>query len=380
MKSHHIKITRTFLFSLALFITPSLTDARNVSTSTGTSRPTGFIHQKNVFPKHNIPSKPSSFYSTSAVDTYDPLNLRVSTSLSSSISNVSKGGGGGKGVATNISNTLNFPRISITTTCTLLTWFLQRQYTNVMASSALTLITCMCFNNKALTQAAFCGTFAGMASMTIIPTWQYALSLGVITSVLYEVLIGAKNAFVGIGGRLGATAFIGSLIMAFVQSTPTGISLSSMMKSNVLSLLQTKIVLSMTLWHAIGSVGTILLREIGDDTTAKDPVRASAIMGLIGSLFLYKNKVAALALYGGSFVGMSAPNRLLHGLGGKEYPKITPFALFIAFGVAGALGGLIHGLSIELGFFIGGWGGKAGFCAFLGCLSYRAFMTIISKR
>lgn len=386
MKSHHIKTMRTFLFSFALFITPSsmkLIDATNVSSSTGTS--TGFIHlnrrNKNVFPKHNIPPKPSLFYPTSAVDTYDPLNQRVSTSLSSSISNVSKGGGvGGKGVATTISNTLNIPRISITTTCTLLTWLLQRQYTNVMASSALTLITCMCFKNKALTQAAFCGTFAGMASMTIIPTWQYALSLGAITSLLYEVLIVTKNAFLGLGGRLGATAFTASLIMAFVQSTPTGVSLSSMMKGNVLTLLQRKTVLSMILWHAIGSVGTILLREIGDDTTAKDPVRASAIMGLIGSLFLYNNKAAALALYGGSFVGMSAPNRLLYGLGKKEYPKITPLSLFVSFGIAGALGGLIHGLSIELGFFNGGWGGKAGFCAFLGCLAYRACMTIISKR
>ena len=286
----------------------------------------------------------------------------------------------GGSTSSSIAIAIDLPRVSITIGCTFFTWFLQKQYTNVMASSAITLICCMCLN-KRLTQAAFCGTFAGMASSSIIPSWKYALGLGSFTSVLYEVLIDKKNAFVGVGGRLGATAFIASLLTASIQGTPTGLSLSSLAIDNI----QTNVVLKMMLWHAVGSVGTIYLRQVGDDTTTKDAVRASAIVGLIGALFL-QDKTAALALYGGSFVGMSAPARLLHGIlpsqvlnNGKVVPMITRTGLFTAFAIAGALGGAIHGISIGFGWFNGGWGGKAGLCGFLGCLLYRSLISPLQK-
>ena len=74
----------------------------------------------------------------------------------------------------------------------------------------------------------------------------------------------------------------------------------------------------------------------------------------------------------GLFVGMSAPPHLVHGILPREDGKsISTLRLLSAFIIAGALGGMIHGLSIGLGWFNGGWGGKAGFCAFLGCLLYR---------
>lgn len=44
----------------------------------------------------------------------------------------------------------------------------------------------------------------------------------------------------------------------------------------------------------------------------------------------------------------------------------TTFSLLSAFTVAGAIGGIIHGATIDLGFWPGGWGGKAGSCAFVG--------------
>jgi hypothetical protein len=68
----------------------------------------------------------------------------------------------------------------------------------------------------------------------------------------------------------------------------------------------------MILYHMLGAVATILLRESSDDSAAADPVRASSVVSLLGSLFL-RDPTAVLALYGGSFVGMSLPSRLMHG-------------------------------------------------------------------
>ena len=256
-------------------------------------------------------------------------------------------------------------RIAVTVSGTFLTWLIQRRYTNVLASSALTLAYCMVLN-KRFNQAVFCGTFAGMASKAIIPSWQYALGLGIFTSTFYETLIEKKNAFVGVGGRLGATAFLASLVIALIQGTPTGLSMSSLNGSN----LQKSTIFSMALWHAIGSVFTIFLRQT--DAEANDPVKASAVVGLIGALLL-EDKTAALAVYGGSFVGMSAPNRLLYGLLPSQGAGPLPSKLdvLLSFAIAGALGGAVHGASIGLNWFNGGWGGKAGLCGFLGCLIFR---------
>jgi len=219
-----------------------------------------------------------------------------------------------------------------------------------------------------------------MASIEMVPTWQYAMGLGALTSLFYEVLIEKKNSFVGVGGRLGATAFIASLIIAAMQGLPTGLSLASLSIDN----LQKSVILSMAFWHAVGSAGTILLRATSDDTRATDTVRASATIGLIGALLL-KDKTAALAVYGGSFVGMSAPTRLLHGIlpsqvkDGAKVPDTSSVTLLTSFAIAGALGGIVHGASIGLNWFNGGWGGKAGFCGFVGCLLYRATRIVQGK-
>ena len=268
---------------------------------------------------------------------------------------------------------VDIPRISITIACTVLTWFAQRQYSNVMASSAMTLICSMCFD-KRLGQAAFCGSFAGMGSIGLVPSWKYALGLGTLTSIFFEYLIHNKNYYLGVGGRLGATAFIASSIIALLQRIPTGLSLSSLPTFSALgAIMKTNTVWSMAVWHAVGSIATIVLREAGDNSRAADPVRASAVIGLIAAL-LVEDKSIALALYGGSFIGMSLPSRLIHGIipgKGKADKPINVFGLLASFGIAGALGGVVHGVTIGLDWWSGGWGGKAGFCAFIGCLLFR---------
>ena len=122
-----------------------------------------------------------------------------------------------------------------------------------------------------------------------------------------------------------------------------------------------------------GGVDLAKLRECSDDSAAADPVRASAVVGLLGSLFL-RDATSVLALYGGSFVGMALPSRLMYG-NAPGAPRVgaaqTPVKLFGTFAGAGAIAGLIHAITIHSGWWNGGWGGKAGLCAFAGCWVYR---------
>lgn len=269
---------------------------------------------------------------------------------------------------------LTITRIAVTVTTCYLTWFAQAQYSNVLASSALTLICSMVFDRR-LGQAAFCGSFAGMCSTAVIPTKNLALMLGLATSLSYEILIHGFNAFFGVGGRLGLTAFIATSAVAFKTSVKTGLakySLAGGSKALALSALNWKsTLLPWAMWHAIGSVATIILREVSDDSAAADPVRASAVVGLAAALLLH-DKTAALAVYGGSFTGMSLPSKLMSMSPSSRKLTITNvISLLLTFALAGAFGGIVHGATINWKLWPGGWGGKAGFCAFIGCMAYR---------
>jgi len=274
---------------------------------------------------------------------------------------------------------LTATRIAITVATCYLTWFAQTQYSNVLASSALTLI-CSTVFDKRLGQAAFCGSFAGMCSTSIIPTKNLALVLGLVTSVCYELLIHVGNAFLGVGGRLGATAFLATSAVAYKTGIKTGLakySIAGGARSLKLSALNWETTLmTWAVWHAIGAVATIVLREVSDDSTAADPVRASAVVGLAGALLL-QDKTAALAVYGGSFTGMSLPSKLMAmAPSSKRFSVTNVLSLLLTFAIAGAFGGLVHGATLDWKLWTGGWGGKAGFCAFVGCMAYRTMSGI----
>ncbi len=264
-------------------------------------------------------------------------------------------------------------RIGVTILSTISTWYLHifNGYSPVLASSATTLLVSMCLDRR-LGQAAFCGSFAGMSGGHLVPNISMALLLGSLTSASYEVLIHIKNAFLGIGGRLGATAFLATAAVAKYQNVRfVGRKMRKGLYTSGAGL--SPVVLTMVLYHALGSFLTIFLRESSDDAGAADPVRSSSVVGLLGALFL-KDPMAVLALYGGSFVGMSLPSRLMYGNApGKPKPSKLQNAmpLFGSFAGAGAIAGLIHAITIHSGYWNGGWGGKAGLCAFAGCWIYR---------
>ena len=231
--------------------------------------------------------------------------------------------------------------------------------------------------DKRLGNALFCGTFAGMCSKAVIPSWNLALSLGIVTSIIYEGMIHYRNKFAGLGGRLGLTAFIATSIVALASGVTTGFAVDTVSWKA----LNESTVLPMALWHAVGAVATIILRETSDEARSADPVRASAVVGLTGALLL-QDKAAALAVYGGSFVGMAAPARLMYGLPKKGNASAAvdapgPIKVWTAFALAAALGGAVHGATVDWGFWPGGWGGKAGTCAFVGCVLYRTLATIV---
>mmetsp|Transcript_15883 Transcript_15883/g.36613 ORF Transcript_15883/g.36613 Transcript_15883/m.36613 type:complete len:455 (+) Transcript_15883:126-1490(+) len=266
-------------------------------------------------------------------------------------------------------------RILVTCLSSVGTWYLSlyNGYSAVLASSALTLLVSTCLDRR-LGQAAFCGSFAGMSGGHIAPNLSVALLLSVLASASYEVLIHINNSCLGIGGRLGATAFLATGIFAkyrgvrFIgRKLRRGVWSSSSGVSSV--------AISMILFHIMGAVATIMLRESSDDSAAADPVRASSVVGVLGSLFI-NDPTSALALYGGSFVGMSLPSRLMYGNApGNARPGQPQSAanLLASFAGAGAIAGLVHALTIHSGYWTGGWGGKAGLCAFAGCWVYRGF-------
>jgi len=288
-------------------------------------------------------------------------------------------------------------RILITVLSTIATRYLHvhNSHSPVLASSSLSLLVSTCLDRR-LGQAALCGSFAGMCGTHLVRDWSMATTLGVLTSMCYEMVIHVNNLCLGIGGRLGVTAFMATSVLAryngmsiVAAAARRGLRRSS--SSSVLlrksgggggtsgSILGDPILFSMIGFHILGAIATIVLRESSDDSAAADPVRASSVVGLLGSLLL-KDPTAVLAVYGGSFVGMSLPSRLIHGNsspGQRLQQSQTPLSLFGSFAGAGALAGMFHAVTIRRGYWNGGWGGKAGMCAFVGCWTYRGLANTI---
>jgi hypothetical protein len=275
-----------------------------------------------------------------------------------------------------------------------------------MASAAVTLVGSLIA--PGLGQAAMCGSFAGMSSSMLLPSFAWTLLTGLVTSVLFEAFIHYRNSALGLGGRLGTIAFVAVNIVSALRgiwvlpalppSLPALPSLASFPELSLATLmsLQTFVATSPYLpltmgYGVLGALATIALREASADKAASDPVRAAAVVGLLSALVVGvggHTSLGALAAYGGAFVGMSLPSRLMYGsqppLPGTSPSDVapltrptTPREVLTNFAVAGVLGGLVHGLTLHLGMWttpVAGWGGKAGFCAFVGVLLHRGLL------
>ncbi len=232
-----------------------------------------------------------------------------------------------------------------------------------------------------------------------------------VTSILFEAFIHYRNAALGLGGRLGTIAFVavnfvsalrGIWVLPALPSSlpplPTLSTLAAFPDISVATLASLKAFvasspyLPLTMGYGVlGALATIALREASDDNAAADPVRAAAVVGLLSALMIGvggHTSLGALAAYGGAFVGMSLPSRLMYGsqppLPGSSPSDAapltrptTPREVLTNFAIAGVLGGLVHGLTLHWGMWttpVAAWGGKAGFCAFVGVLLHRGLL------
>jgi hypothetical protein len=273
-------------------------------------------------------------------------------------------------------------RLVATIIATLATWhsIAINQMNPVLASSATTLAFSLW--SPGLGQAAFCGSFAGMSSAG---SFASTLTAGAITAGLFELAIHRGNKWLGLGGRLGFVAFLATNMAAYLFGAPHSMLDIPISLKEWISILKASPYLYSIACGALGSVATIVLREIAENATnedndMQDPIRAAAAIGVVSSLLVgvggWLDNFGSLLVFGGAFTGMSLPSRLLKGVipGRKKRNPPGAIAIVLWYAAAGALGGLIHALTIPLQWWSGGiWGGKAGSCAFGGVLIFRAF-------
>ena len=286
----------------------------------------------------------------------------------------------------------NYPqtksRILTSIVATIATWhaIAHNSLSPVLASSVTTIVLSLA--SPGLGQAAFCGSFAGMSSAGTLATTMVSAT---ITAGLFELLIHRQNRSLGLGGRLGFVAFLAANSAAIINGNPavlTKIPTEQWMTTLLSTLKSTETWVYPAICAAAGSAATIALREFAENSNNKnndlqDPVRAASIIGLVSALAvgLYGfDDFGSLIAFGGAFTGMSLPSRLLKGVIPGRKKRNPPGAVSILFwyAIAGALGGIVHALTLPLSWWTGGvWGGKAGSCAYAGVLIFRGLEKIV---
>ncbi len=199
----------------------------------------------------------------------------------------------------------------------------------------------------AFATAAFCGSFVGMASPDLFCSGSLFLAT-LFASVMFY--IGGRN-YLGIGGKLGTTAFFGVLLMALIQ----GKSLIEPWNPDG------KILPVLIVLGAVGCLATYYCSE----KRKMGPVVGSGIVGIVGGILLPLLDPTYGALYANlvfcaSFAGM-ASRRIL-----QRWPL---------FAISGALCGLLFYLTRS---YFDGIGGKLGTIAFVSVLVVQfAFRPLI---
>lgn len=224
---------------------------------------------------------------------------------------------------------------------------------NVLASSLVGLLAGVFLKKYDL--AAFTGSFVGMSSIHLFD-YSHLLMASFIGGIVF---IFGKSVFPGVGGKLGSTAFLGTLLT------------SAFIHKNAFSFLEYGI----DLWHVdfsftfvivliiISSAASYMTFFITQKFCKGSAVIASSIVGIAGSLLtpLFFKESAFLmstAIFCASFAGMSKTNVL----------KSSAY-----YWVSGALTGFIFFTTTPI--FIG-LGGKLGTSAFLATLGSKSIQDL----
>ena len=203
----------------------------------------------------------------------------------------------------------------------------------VIASAIVGLTAAVIFPQ--LAAAAYCGSFVGMASTVVFPTYEELLLAGVLSAVFFII---TKPACSGFGGKLGTIAFAGTILSIMI--------LGSEVTSGIVPDLELGI--SLVFLSMAGAYLTYLVNVI----LGHGPVIASALIGLLAGLVLPAiygpdtGTTLALMVFCASFAGMSSRERI------RSWYYIL---------AAGALSALIFIFSMP---YMGGAGGKMGTTAF----------------
>ncbi|MBP7263627.1 MAG: hypothetical protein KBB32_05585 [Spirochaetia bacterium] len=217
---------------------------------------------------------------------------------------------------------------------------------NVIVSSLIGISGAILLPQRAV--AIYCGSFAGMASPVAFESVGSVLLSGALSATVF---VSAKPCFQGVGGRLGAAAYAGSLASSLLLGVPL---LGDDIPNPGLAA-------GMVAYAVIGSVSTYAVSV----RLGRGPVMASAFFGLLAGVLLpaihgtQEGRLFDAAFFAGSFVGMSSLARLRHE--GEA-------------GMAGVICGLAYVVAMP---WFGGAGGKLGTLAFGSVLAYLGLRSAV---
>ncbi|KAG7343029.1 hypothetical protein IV203_020974 [Nitzschia inconspicua] len=226
-----------------------------------------------------------------------------------------------------------------------------------------------------LALASFCGSFAGMAQIAIIPSMVNSIILGIVCAVMMA-LFDKQKWLIGVGGRLGFIAqcacTLQFLVSSFWKPVASGATIVGSFGDPLSVIRRLPLVcvsiLGGALFMSFWKEAMTELVKMSKDNKSKsqfyqrlsNSVAASSVTGLLAGSLL----PATLAgpVFCGSFIAMSAPAKL------ETYGSLIG---------ASIMGGLCQ--QAMSGVLQGGWGGRLGTASLLGVLSYR-FMMSLSKK
>ena len=234
----------------------------------------------------------------------------------------------------------------------------------IKASGIVGLVSTVALPNN-LAVAAFCGSFAGMAKMAVVPSYFASGVLGLICAGMI-LLFDSQKWLVGVGGRLGfiaqmacTTEFLLASVLMGTTGGP-GVALVGTTPLNYQQLIkQLPRVASLTVFGALFMKWWKHAFE-GRCAQLSNLVGPASATGLIAGL-AFPPAVAG-PIFCGSFVAMAAPSKLP-----------TLMSVIWASILAGAAQQTLAGV------LLGGWGGKLGTAALIGVLAYRGVIKIIPR-
>lgn len=193
----------------------------------------------------------------------------------------------------------------------------------------------------------YCGSFVGMASAALLPTYYHVLLAAVIAGAVYVM---TKSVFNGFGGKLGTTAVTGCVFAALLTGNKLG---SAPVPAG-------DVVLLYAFYSALGAVLSYGVKE----RFKHNAVISSGLIVLLGGLLLpalnpQMGGALAVVTACGAFAGMSAPARV---------------ANVFNMAVAGVFCALIFAYTAP---YFGGAGGKLGTIAFGSVISLYGMLNLI---